>query len=1513
MRVIIIKQNELSNVILPEKIDGCFFLNDYDEEGTERQLAIINGNSNSWFIKASNGMKITYGNNTYEEIELKIYNFYKISTQTEELFLYCTATIESTYKSYSLEPQNEYLIGNSSEANIKYNLNVIIEKQAILKYIDDFWYIEAPKSRVGVYVNNERVSNKKLRVGDIIFIFGLKMVIFKDYIMINSICDFISCNLKPYNKENLVENENFENNDEEKTFELISKEAEYFHKSPRFKTINDKEEINIDAPPNKREKENMPLAYTLGPMLTMGMTSVVTAFTSINSMINNQKTLIMVLPTLVIAFSMLMTMIFWPTIARKYEKKQERKREKDRQEKYEKYISEKRDKIDLIIKLQSQILRDNFLLPEECSRIILNKKASLWSRNIIDNDFLSLRIGTGNSPIDLKINFKEEDFVMEEDNLKKMAESLVYETKILYDVPIGFSLSEKFIIGIVGEQKLTASFLETLLLQMTTFYGYDELKIALFTKETSRRWDYLRFLSHLFNSDKSVRFFAKDKNQMKDISLYLEKIFQSRKVGNNGQQNTNDYKSYDTYYVIITDDYENARELEIIKDVLEQKTNIGFSLIILNDKLAGLPNECKNFINIGEKSSGLFESEITYKNQKEFQAEFIESIPIEECVLTLANINLEILNEESNLPNVLGFLEMFNVGNVEQLNIANRWKNNNIISSLQTPIGVDISKNILFLDLHEKAHGPHGLIAGMTGSGKSEFIITYILSMAINYHPNEVSFVLIDYKGGGLAGAFQNKDTGLKLPHLAGTITNLDISDMTRALVSIQSELRRRQKVFNEARDLLGESTIDIYKYQRFYREGKVDTPISHLFIISDEFAELKQQQPDFMDQLISTARIGRSLGVHLILATQKPNGVVNDQIWSNSRFKVCLKVQEKNDSMDMIKSPLAAEIKTTGRFYLQVGYNEMFTIGQSAWTGKKYYPSEKITKKIDTSINFIDNVANVIKSVDLKRSFVEAKGEEFTTVLSHIIDLSKAEGAQAQQLWYPKIEPVIYVKDLQEKYTYETNEYIINPIIGEYDDPFNQRQGILTLNLSENGNTIIYGMAGSGKELFLTTTIYSIINHHSPEEVNIYIMDFGAESLKMFCDSPQVGDVLSISDSENIDKLLKMLEKEISYRKEKFIEYSGDYNIFIKNAVEKMPLIVVVLNNYDNFIESYEIYNDRFSTVVREGNKYGIVTILSATSQSVVRYKLRQNFQREFVLHLNDEFEYSSILGKNNVALPNDIKGRGLVKLDDVYEYQTAYPFEEEQVIDSIRELNNNLKQKFTVRAKKIPTLPEIVNYNYFANNINSLEEVPIGIDKEELNTFTYDFSSKEISLVLGQEIPILKSFINELTRVLSKINTVKLLVIDTENIIKQSTDTLIYKDGFEELINHLHANLKELLQNNLKVVCIIVGVDSLMSKLNQESKNKLCELLDKSSTIKFIFADMAIKIKKIEFEKWYKDNTINTNGIWIGNGLANQYSIIVNKVIGQYRDEIQNNFGYAIINGKPTFLKILESDKNE
>src|SRR5690625_5015012 len=280
-----------------------------------------------------------------------------------------------------------------------------------------------------------------------------------------------------------------------------------------------------------------------------------------------------------------------------------------------------------------------------------------------------------------------------------------------------------------------------------------------------------------------------------------------------------------------------------------------------------------------------------------------------------------------SIPEKVTFLEMYEQDDASKLNILENWKNNNPAKSLEAPVGLKSKDDLVYLNLHERAHGPHGLLAGTTGSGKSEFLQTYILSMAVNYHPHEVAFLLIDYKGGGMAQPFRN------LPHLLGTITNIEGSRnfSNRALASIKSELEQRQRLFEKY------EVNHIYDYMHKYRYGIATEPMPHLFLISEEFAEVKDEEPEFIDELVIAARIGRSLGVHLILATQKPGRVIDKQIWSNSRFKVALKVQDEQDSKEILKNGDAANITVTGRGYLQVGNNEIYELFQSAWSGAPY------------------------------------------------------------------------------------------------------------------------------------------------------------------------------------------------------------------------------------------------------------------------------------------------------------------------------------------------------------------------------------------------------------------------------------------------------------------------------------------------------------------------------------------------------------------------------------------------
>lgn len=209
-------------------------------------------------------------------------------------------------------------------------------------------------------------------------------------------------------------------------------------------------------------------------------------------------------------------------------------------------------------------------------------------------------------------------------------------------------------------------------------------------------------------------------------------------------------------------------------------------------------------------------------------------------------------------------------------------------------------------------------------------------------------------------------------------------------------------------------------------------------------------------------------------MATQKPSGVVDDQIWSNSRFRVCLKVQERQDSMDMLKRPDAAELADTGRFYLQVGYNELFELGQSAWAGAEYYPSDRVVVEKDNGVEALDLNGHIVKSAKPKavRYSLEKPKKQLDTITDYLQRIASEEGIAARPLWLDPIPEVIVLSNLATKYPERyaecSKKYIIEPVIGEYDDPASQKQGLLSLPITEDGNTIIYGAAGSGKSLLL-------------------------------------------------------------------------------------------------------------------------------------------------------------------------------------------------------------------------------------------------------------------------------------------------------------------------------------------------------------------------------------------------------------------------------------------------------------
>ena len=1518
MIVRLIKKSKIYNFTLPTKVSGNYWITDNDYLGNVRNLINVEEYNGQWKIKSDFETKIMSGDKEIDSAILKDYSlfFLKINTDNEYVILYCSPTMDQNIKWLHVKKEGEIVIGNDSKAHINYNYPLVSKQHARLIYNQGRWVIQDLNSKYGTYANNVAIGTKPLQYGDIVFIMGLKIIVMKDSILVNNIGNFLKFDMNTFDIQYpVVQHQTEMDNPDEEGIEFY-KEDDYFFRAPRFKTMIEPVNIKIDPPPAKPQEDKTPIIYTVGPMMTMAMMSVAMGYSALSGVIDGSRDLSSALPTLIMSFAMLMTMLLWPILQKRYQRKQRKKQEKLRQDRYTEYIQEKRKLIDTEMKVQRQILIDNYVPLSVTKDIIYSKKRNLWEREIEQADFLDLRLGMGNAELRGNVSFPEEHFSLEDDNLLQEVYKLGAESHTLENVPISLSFVENRITAIIGMATIKQQFIEGLLLQMMAYHSYEDLKIILLTNEKNEStWSYLKVLPHCWSNDKTTRYFASNIDEAKEISLVLEQEIQARKYkDNNGNRelNTLDYTKYQPYYVIITDDYKMVRDIELVKDVCELEVNIGFSLVVISPRLVNIPNECKTFISIGDKKSGVFQNELVSNKQKEFIADFDQTLNIYECCKILANIPIDISKENQSLPASLSFLEMYNVGMIEQLNILNRWKSNDPTKSLAAPVGVDKHQELFKLDLHEKFYGPHGLIAGMTGSGKSEFIITYILSMALNYHPYEVSFVLIDYKGGGLTGAFENKETGIKLPHLAGTITNLDTIEMNRSLASIQSELRKRQRIFNAARDNLNESTIDIYKYQSLYRKGLVKEPVSHLFIISDEFAELKDQRPEFMDQLISTARIGRSLGVHLILATQKPAGVVNDQIWSNSKFRVCLRVQDKSDSMDMIKCPDAASLKNPGRFYLQVGYNELFTLGQAAWAGAQYYPTEKRKKKVDQSVNFLDNVGNYIKTFDTKQNevIVESQGEEITNIVNYIVKTAREQKISIPQLWLPKIPNMIYIENLKEKYKVQSQKNDINPIIGEYDDPDNQKQNVLTLPISREGNTIVFGSAGSGKELMLTSIVYSTIISHDSKEVNFYIMDFGAETLTMFRNAPHVGDVILSTEKEKVDNLFKLLKGTIEERKKIFVDYNGSYDFYINHGGKQIPMIIVMINNVEGFLDTYNEHEEILGQMTRDCLKYGVVFILSTSGPNTVRYRLRQNFKQNVVLQFNDSSDYGSVIPGVRKKEPSKIYGRGLISLDGIFEFQTAYAYKEEKLTEYIKIVCDKLQTICDYKAKAVPTLPEVVTVNLLQKNYTSLGNVPVGINKETLEITSVDLLANGIFVTTGEDVSASMNFLHSWLRLMQTNEQTKCTVIDGISLInKNDIGQATYETG-ENILSALEGLYANTGSTN---VCMIIGISSILNKLDITMKTKVTQLLDRvktSSSVRFIIVDSIDNIKTLNYEAWFKNNVSLSEGIWLGNGIANQFTLKVTTSSRVLRAEVEQNFGYVIKKGKANLSKWITED---
>lgn len=980
-----------------------------------------------------------------------------------------------------------------------------------------------------------------------------------------------------------------------------------------------------------------------------------------------------------------------------------KKENQERIDTYNKYIEEKKAAIE---EARSNELRIRNLIYESLENSI--KEVDSFGRRLFektqdDKDFLQVYLGRGRVESANQIVYNKQEFVDLEDPLATIPADLAEKYKYIENAPIISDFNASCGVGVVGPKAVLEQLLKNMTLDISIRHFYNEVKIVyILSDDYTSKMQWIRWLQNVDNRKIGVKNIVCDEESK---NIILEDMYITLSARESAATVNKDIVFPEHYVVFVTD--ASSISTHPVSKYIKNSAAYGFTFVFLEEYEEMLPQGCTEIVRIQDTQSGLVLKTENGDIVSEFSFPTVSDEIAETVALKLGAISVDEVSLEGELTKNITMFEMLGILSVEDIDLHERWENAQVYKSLRAPMGVKTKNQMVYLDISDKpgAHGPHGLVAGTTGSGKSEVLQTYILSMATLYHPYEVGFVIIDFKGGGMANQFKN------LPHLIGTITNIDGREINRSLLSIKAELVKRQEMFSES------GVNHINDYIKLYKAGEVTKPMPHLIMIVDEFAELKQEYPDFMKELISAARIGRTLGIHLILATQKPAGVVDAQIWSNSKFKLCLKVQTKEDSNEVIKTPLAAEIVEPGRAYFQVGNNEIFDLFQSAYSGANVPEGNENSEK--TYAIYERNLwgKKTLLYTNKKARSSKSAVSQLQAIVDYVNDYCSSKGIEKLPgICLPSLKDKILTDELD--YTVENAAGISVPL-GVFDDPEQQQQGAVELDVSKD-NVYIVGSAQMGKTVMLQTLVYGLIRKYTPQQVNIYLVDCGSMVLKIFEDSAHVGGVVLSNEEEKCKNLFKMLNGMVIQRKKILSSKGvGNYAAYLEAGYTDMPMAVVVIDNMAAFNEYFPDQNEDINTLSREAQGVGISFVVTAATSNSLNYRTQANFGKKFVLNCNDTNEYSAMFGHCK-ATPKENAGRGLcVREKRILEYQVAMFGKSDKEAERSQELKEFIAERnaqCTTKAIKIPMIPEklslaeTMNENVAAFRAQGV--LPIGMD---------------------------------------------------------------------------------------------------------------------------------------------------------------------------------------------------------
>jgi len=1099
-----------------------------------------------------------------------------------------------------------------------------------------------------------------------------------------------------------------------------------FWRSPRLTPDLPRETIEIPAPPQEPNAPGALLSMLISAGFTAGVMVAVALATGMSNWI-------------LFSVPMLLASSVASVITSVVQKRNHRRQLRERQEKYRALLREYERRLEEARRAQRRILLKDNPQPKRCLERIRALQRDLWVRTPEHDDFLDLRLGLGCLVSTVKIKVPEARDILSPDPLLEAARELAERFAFVADVPVMLPVRKAGVTGVAGPRWAVLNAARALMTQLATHHSPDKTRIAvIYPHEETEQWRWIRWLPHIWDKNRTQRFLADGEQGVHKMLSSIEQVLDRRKAMVVDWHDSG-AAPFPYHMVVFLADPALTEQQALIQRLQAEGPSLGFYPVFLRDKVRSLPADCRAIVKLDGNRSFLTLIE-PIKRSYPFLPDKAEESQVEQFARAMAPIRLESM-ASADIPPLVPLLDLLNATKVEDLRVLDRWRDSETASrSLAVPIGLRAGGEALMLDLHERAHGPNGLVAGMVGAGKSELLQTLVACLAVRFHPHRLAFVLVDYKGGGMADPFVN------LPHTLGVITNLQKGNLAiRALTSFKVEAERRQRLFAEA----GVNHIDAY--QRLYYDGRLKVPLPYLVIIVDEFAEMKTEQPEVAKEFVRIARLGRALGFRLVLAMQKPAGIVDGQIEANTRFRLCLRVAQTEDSQAMLKRADAAYMTGTGRAYLQVGANEVFELFQVAWGGAPYDPEEAAAKSLEIVEISLDGGRKTLYRPGSQRSGHEVT--QLQALVKHLGQVAQVSGIERLQgLWHPPLPEYLPLEDLRPEEgwngtLWKPPEQWVAPVVGLADNPRQQRQDPLRVDLGHEGHLLVYGAPGSGKTTFVQTLVASLALTYCPNDVHMYLLDFGGRLLKMFESLPHVGSVIVPDESERLHRLLWYLLKEIDRRKELFgkagVTTLEAYRTVADNA---LPAIVTIVDNFANLVGAYEEKEEAFVQIAREGGTLGVHLVLTANSSADVRFRISSNITMAIALQLVEQGEYGAIVGRTENLVPAPVPGRGLIRGTPPLEFQTALPAGGDTDAGrtmALRQLIAGVAEMWQGgRAPSVPVLPDVV---YLGDVVLRLSEpasdetssidltVPVGLDVSELVPAHIDLQSGPNFLIVG------------------------------------------------------------------------------------------------------------------------------------------------------------------------------------